>query len=239
MKEAKTRIKINKLLEEAGWRFFDNEQGKANVLLENHVKITKHDLDEFGEDFQTTKNGFVDFLLLDKAGFPFMVLEANAEDKNPLVGKEQARKYALSQGCRLVILSNGNQHYLWDIRHGSPQVISRFPAPDTATGYAAFNPNPDALVKEIVERDYMVCTQRPDYKSDPSWKDPNSRAKFLEENGLRMLRPYQVQAVHAAQQAVKEGKDRFLFEMATGSSSRFMKKRSRKSSGGCGKSNLL
>jgi type I restriction enzyme, R subunit len=34
-KEAKARIKINKLLEEAGWRFFDDEAGSANILLEN------------------------------------------------------------------------------------------------------------------------------------------------------------------------------------------------------------
>ena len=33
-KEAKARIKINKLLESACWRFFDNEEGKANILLE-------------------------------------------------------------------------------------------------------------------------------------------------------------------------------------------------------------
>jgi hypothetical protein len=33
-KEAHARIKINKLLEAAGWRFFDNEQGKANIALE-------------------------------------------------------------------------------------------------------------------------------------------------------------------------------------------------------------
>ncbi len=38
-KEAKARIKINKLLEEADWRFFDTPEGKANVLLENNGKI--------------------------------------------------------------------------------------------------------------------------------------------------------------------------------------------------------
>ncbi len=32
-KEAQARIRINKLLEEAGWRFFDDAQGKANVAL--------------------------------------------------------------------------------------------------------------------------------------------------------------------------------------------------------------
>ena len=38
-KEAKARI--NKLLEEAGWRFFDDEHGSANIQLEANVKITK------------------------------------------------------------------------------------------------------------------------------------------------------------------------------------------------------
>ena len=39
-KEAKARIKINKLLEEAGWRFFDDANGQANIALEPNVKIT-------------------------------------------------------------------------------------------------------------------------------------------------------------------------------------------------------
>lgn len=50
--EAKARIKINKLREEAGWRFFDNENGKANVLLETSVSLTKTCLNEMGEDFE-------------------------------------------------------------------------------------------------------------------------------------------------------------------------------------------
>jgi hypothetical protein len=73
-----------------------------------------------GENFETTGNGFVDFLLLDEQGFPLIVLEAKAEDKNPLIGKEQARKYAKSQNCRFVILSNGNLHYWWDLEQGKP-----------------------------------------------------------------------------------------------------------------------
>lgn len=32
-KEAKARIKINKLLEESGWSFFDTEKGKATIKL--------------------------------------------------------------------------------------------------------------------------------------------------------------------------------------------------------------
>ena len=40
-KEAKARIKINKLLEESGWRFFDTDEGPANIYLEPNVKITQ------------------------------------------------------------------------------------------------------------------------------------------------------------------------------------------------------
>ena len=52
-KEAKARIKINKLLE-AGWRFLDSEDGPANIQLELHTKITQKEFDAFGEDFETT-----------------------------------------------------------------------------------------------------------------------------------------------------------------------------------------
>ncbi len=215
-KEARARIKINRLLEEAGWRFLDDEQGKANILLENNIKITKEKLDEFGENFEAVGNGFIDFLLLDKKGFPFIVLEAKAEDKNPLFGKEQARTYARSQNCRFVILSNGNLHYLWDLERGNPNVISKFPTPESAEGYAAFKPNPQQLIDEVVARDYIVLTQKPDYKTDPSYTNMATQNHYIEINKLRFLRPYQIRAIETVQRSVKEGNDRFLFEMATG-----------------------
>lgn len=40
MKEAAARIKINKLLEEAGWRFFADERGPANIQFESSVTLT-------------------------------------------------------------------------------------------------------------------------------------------------------------------------------------------------------
>ena len=215
-KEAKARIKINKLLEEAGWRLLDNEHGKANVLLENHVKITTRALDDLGEDFEKTANGYIDFLLLDANGYPFVVLEAKAEDKNPLIGKEQARTYARAQNCRFVILSNGNTHYLWDIQYGNPKRITVFPRQEELQGFQVFQPNPNALVHELVREDYIVLTSRPDYERDPAWQNEMTRVDFIQNNNLRFLRPYQLKAVQAVQEAVREGKDRFLFEMATG-----------------------
>jgi len=215
-KEAKARIKINKLLEEAGWRFFDSKEGRANIVLENKTKLTQTELDEFGEDFEKTKNGFIDYLLLDDKGFPFIVLEAKKEEINPLFAKEQARKYAQSQNCRFVILSNGNLHYFWDLQRGNPNIIAKFPKPEMVIGYTEFKPNPEALVNETVKEDYIVKTQQPDYASDPRYIDESQRSAFIEENKLRFLRKYQVRAVERIQEEVKAGKDRFLFEMATG-----------------------
>jgi len=216
MKEASARIKINKLLEASGWRFFSDGNDPANIQLEPSIAIHSQDLDALGNDFEKTKKGYIDFLLLNDKGFPFIILEAKAEDKNPLVGKEQARKYARSQNCRFVILSNGNLHYFWDLERGNPYIITSFPTPDSVAGYQKIIPNPQSLVEEDVGSDYIVLTQRPAYQAEAGWKHEAERSAYIQANKLRFLRPYQLTAVHQLQAAVKDGKDRFLFEMATG-----------------------
>jgi type I restriction enzyme R subunit len=183
MKEATARIKINKLLDAAGWRFFPQDGKPANIRLEQTVKFTPNELDSLGENFEKTKLGFIDFLLLNEKGFPLIVLEAKAEDKSPLVGKEQARKYARSQNCRFVILSNGNLHYFWDLDRGNPYLITSFPTPASVAGYQRVEPNPERLVEDPVGRDYIVLTQRPGYQAEAAWlneADPNQgRHRFL------------------------------------------------------------
>jgi type I restriction enzyme R subunit len=216
VKEATARIKINKLLEAAGWRFFSDGKSPANIQLEPSVTIKTTDLDDLGENFEKTSKGFIDFLLLNEKGFPFIVLEAKAEDKNPLVGKEQARTYAESQKCRFIILSNGNLHYFWDLERGNPYIITTFPSPTSVMGYQKSVPDSSRLVEEVVDDDYVVLTQRPSYAAEAAWKNQAERPRFVEANSLRFLRPYQKKAIHKLQNAVKEGKDRFLFEMATG-----------------------
>ena len=215
-KEAIARIKINNLLEAAGWQFFDDLNGPANICLEPKVKVTSAVLDELGENFEKTTNGFIDFLLLDSKGFPLIVLEAKSEDKSPLVGKEQARKYARSQNCRFVILSNGNLHYFWDLERGNPYVITTFPTPTSVTGYAKTKPDTKRLVEENVQADYIALTQRPSYASEAGWINEAERPRYIGANKLCFLRSYQKKAILKLQAAVKDGNDRFLFEMATG-----------------------
>ena len=136
-KEAFARIKINKLLEDSGWRFFKTPEGPATIIVEPNVKI-----EETGDNFEKVKKGYVDYLLTDDDGFPVCVLEAKSEDKNPLDGKEQARAYANSQNARFAILSNGNIHYFWDLQSGNPHIITVFPTPLSIEGRKKFKPSP-------------------------------------------------------------------------------------------------
>jgi type I restriction enzyme R subunit len=216
MKEAAARIKINKLLEAAGWRFFADAKSPANIQLEPSVTLKAQDLDALGENFEKATKGFIDFLLLSEKSFPFIVLEAKAEDKNPLIGKEKARRYARSQNCRFVILSNGNLHYFWDLERGNPCVITAFPTPTSVTGYQKTTPDPKRLIEEAVGDDYVVLTQRPGYAAEAAWKNEAERPRFIQVNALRFLRLYQMLAIYAIQQAIARGLDRFLLEMATG-----------------------
>lgn len=210
-KEAKARLKINDLLTQAGRRFFDEWDKKANIQVETNIKIS-----DLGDDFENLKNWFIDYLLLDERGFPICVLEAKSEDKDPLVGKEQARIYANTENVRFILLSNGNIHYFWDKEKGNPTRISHFPTLESFKEQSEFKPNTEHIIVEEVTSDYIVKTQLSNYKDDPKRNDETKRPEFMRERGLKFLRQYQIDAIKSVQKAIKEWNNRFLWEMATG-----------------------
>lgn len=214
--EAQSRIKINKLLEESGWRFEDNEAGPRNVQLETGVRF-----ETLGNDFEYAethdqRSGAIDFLLLDSDGRPLVVVEAKREAIDPLAAKEQARNYARSVGARFIILSNGNLHYFWDTKYGVPETVTKLPDQQSLTQFEAYIPNPDELADTPVDENYIADTQIPGFYQDPAFQDDSTRDSFLRKHNLKQLRPYQVQAIKALQESAREGNKRFLFEMATG-----------------------
>lgn len=215
-KEAKARIKINKLLEDSGWRFEDSEKGKANIQLEAGVKLNELDDDLENAVTSDGRRGAIDFLLLDKDGRALVVVEAKKESIDPLSAKEQARNYARNAGARFVILSNGNIHYFWDTKHGNPDTISRFPTQESITQYEKYTPNPEELAQTFVDKNYVIATQMPGFAGDTAFQNDSTRAEYLKNNNLKQLRPYQVQAIKTLQESAKGGSQRFLFEMATG-----------------------
>jgi len=215
-KEALSRIKIDKLLQDSGWRFFDEGENKANIQLELGVNLTKTKLDSLGNDFEAETKGYVDYLLLDDDGHPIIVVEAKKEAIHPLDAKEQAREYAYGKRCRFVILSNGNSHYFWDIETGNPQIITEFPTLGSLYHRKEFKPNKEKLIQENVDTGYLAEVKNKNFNQDPRYIDKSTRAEFLKAEKLVVLRPFQISAIHALQNAVKAGQERYLFEMATG-----------------------
>ena len=142
------RIKINRLLEARRRRFSTTRNGPANVALEPNVKITCTRRCVW----RKLRNPFAmgssrDFCCTMKNGFP-LAARSQGRGQNPLVGKEQARRYAREQNCRYVILSNGNLHYLGR-RTRQPHLITQFPTAGSIQSYRCFQPDPRNLATEI------------------------------------------------------------------------------------------
>lgn len=217
-KEAKARIKINRLLEESGWRFFDDENGQANICLEPNVKLKSTDIDSMGDDFERTKNGFVDYLLLDDQNNPLIVLEAKRAGINPLYAKEQARKYANSLRAKYVILSNGDVHYFWNLSKGNPELITAFPTYESLVSSRALNSSIQALIDMPIDKYFIALSQDPSLENNIVWKSKNDDEimQYCREKEIRVLRYYQLNAIKSIQEAVRQKRNRFLFEMATG-----------------------
>ena len=215
-KEALARININKLLEDAGWRFFPNEKGTANIQLEPNVKIKQEDLDDL--ENKKIKNGFIDYLLLDENGFPFVVVEAKKDAIHPLEAKEQARKYANSLRCKYVILTNGSVHYFWNLEKGNPEMITAFPTYESLKESKALTSDTQLVSDMKIDKYFVALSQEPMLESSSVWKSQDDEliTKYCFENGIRVLRNYQLNAIKAVQTAIKDGKTRFLLEMATG-----------------------
>ncbi|MHB8868201.1 MAG: hypothetical protein ACYC6T_03090 [Thermoleophilia bacterium] len=87
----------------------------------------------------------------------------------------------------VVMLSNGNLHYFWDLERGNPYVITSFPTPDSVIGYQKVISNPDHLVSEQVGGDYIVLAQRPDHESEAAWRTEAECADYIHSNKLQLV----------------------------------------------------
>ena len=197
--EAYARLKINQKLIDAGWFLTDTPEHKRNVNVEQKVD-----------------SGFADYEMLDSNGFPLCVIEAKKPSINPLSAKEQARRYATEHNIRFVILSNGEIYYLWDIKSGNPQIITQIPTQESLEMRFGFNPQTKDIMKENIIPEYVALQKNSRLLDTPEYQDPKTRGAYCWNNGLRILRDYQLGAIRAVQQAIADGKDRFLIEMATG-----------------------
>ena len=177
--EAFSRVLIDKALIDSGWDLLDPEC--RQVVFEHHAPT-----------------GRADYILKDNIGRALCVLEAKREDLDPYDAKEQARGYAENRNAPFVILSNGREHWFWNLERADQQDayrIERLPSQEDLERIRLKNLQPPRpLQTEVVTHDYLYRL-RPDLK----------------------LRTYQIKAMEAIASSFDlEGRRRFLLEMATG-----------------------
>ncbi len=142
--------------------------------------------------------GRADYLLKDKLGRVLCVLEAKRENLDPYDAKEQARGYAENLKAPFVLLSNGREHWFWNFERADQRDayrIERLPSGDDLERLRLKNLQPPRpLESEIVTPEYL---------------------RHLKHD--LTLRRYQIQAMdEIARQFDKDGRRKFLLEMATG-----------------------
>ncbi|MDT7603932.1 MAG: type restriction enzyme subunit [Acidobacteriota bacterium] len=142
--------------------------------------------------------GRADYILLDNRGAALCVLEAKREDYDPYDAKEQARGYAENVRAPFIILSNGREHWFWNYERRDQRDayrIERLPSPQDLERQRLKNLQPPRpLLTEAVTADYLRRL-RYDLK----------------------LRRYQINALEeVAKQFDRDGRRKFLLEMATG-----------------------
>jgi type I restriction enzyme, R subunit len=146
---------------------------------------------------EAAADGRADYLLKDTRSRPLAVLEAKRFAIDPYTAKEQAKAYAHSLNAPFVILSNGQEHYFWDYAEGDARPIMGFP------GQA-----------DLERRANIKVHRKGDIQQSISLQPLPHRFIFKGEDVE--ARPYQLECVQKADQALIAGRRRMLFEMATG-----------------------
>jgi len=175
--EAFSRVLIDKALEYSGWDLLDPKQ----------VQFEYHNV-----------GGRADYLLKDSFGRVLGVLEAKREDHDPYDAKEQARGYAENLKSPFAILSNGREHWFWNLERAHERDayrIERLPS------------------RQDMERVRLKNLQPP----RPLQTEGVTPAYLRALNPNVNLRGYQIGAMEAiAKEYDGVGKRQFLLEMATG-----------------------
>jgi type I site-specific restriction endonuclease len=105
--ETDARIVVDRLLREAGWDIEDKSQVSTD---------------------EPTSDGRADYLLKNAQTRPLAVIETKKFSIDPYSAKEQAKGYAESLGAPFIILSNGQEHYLWDYADSDARAVLGLPS---------------------------------------------------------------------------------------------------------------
>lgn len=174
--EADARIIIDQLLRNAGWDIVN----KAIVSTE-----------------EAAADGRADYVLKDTRTRPLAVVEAKRFSIDPYSAKKQAKDYAIGLGAPFVLLSNGQEHYVWDYGDGDARPILGMPS------------------QADLERRANLKLHRAGTLGESLRAIPHV-SRFMFKGDEVEVRPYQRECLEAADNALLAGRRRLLLEMATG-----------------------
>ena len=141
--EAFARVKIDALLQDAGWNLTDG----VSVLFE-------HALPDGTQ---------ADYVLCDRRGRPMAALEAKRASIDPITAQDQGRHYAEELGVPFVFLSNGEDVWFLDRESDAHarRIAGFYAQDDLARRIAARQSRRDlstvAIERKIVDRDYQIA----------------------------------------------------------------------------------
>jgi type I restriction enzyme R subunit len=147
---------------------------------------------------EALSDGRADYLLKDIRSRPLAVVEAKRFAVDPYTAKEQSHAYARLLGAPFILLSNGREHYFWDYTDGGDaRPVMGFPSQADLERRANIK----------VHRDGDIC------QSLARLPLPH---RFTFRGEEIDARPYQIDCLKTADEALIAGRRRMLFEMATG-----------------------
>jgi len=146
---------------------------------------------------EASSDGRADYLLKDSRTRPLAVIEAKRFAVDPYTAKEHARDYAQSLDAPFIILSNGQEHYFWDYADGDARPIMGMPSQADLERRANIKIHRKGSLQESLSLiPYPSC--------------------FIFKGEELETRPYQLECLKKADDALISGRRRMLFEMATG-----------------------
>lgn len=191
MNEAETRAElIDPKLKACGWGTVED----SKILREYNITAGK---------IQTggirAKKLTADYVLVYK-GIKLAVIEAKSSELGVGEGVAQAKQYAEKLNLETTYSTNGKEIYSMCMLSGKEEIVTNYLSPEEL-----WNKTFHASTSEI-ERS----------RNTEAWRNKFSEIPFEDKGGAWQLRYYQELAVHKTLEALINGKNRILLNLATG-----------------------
>ena len=170
------------------------KESDVRMIIDRKLREANWDIEDKNQvtTEELTKVGRADYLLKDRRGRPLAIIEAKRFSIDPETAKHQAFEYAKNFQVDFIFLSNGNDIYFWDWQNRPEQKVTTF----------------------FSQKDLEKLSVLRKYRK-PLSVIPIPNQVFV-QGDIKVLRPYQKEAIKVMDKKIKQGKRKILLVMATG-----------------------